>query len=399
MAFVWNGRLVLPTRAASSVPYAVAASAIGGIAWSGHLVGLFAAPLLLYLWGNAESRSRAFLLAFCYYLAAGHGLVAGAGVFFGDSTVIPKPIPGLLLWMGYSALLAAVWGGSWGPDRKPIRLLTALTAVSVPPVGIVGGFNPLLSASAYFPGLGWFGLSFMVAWACALVQAKRPLICTLPFAAVAVAANLWHVEPNLPSWSAHNTTLGPASAAEAKYDRMMLLQRDVATWSAKHAPGAVLVLPELVGDDWSVNSDWWRRVDAKLKRRKQTVFLGAYLPQRSGAYENIIVTLGYHGGATLRDRVPVPISMWKPWANDSAIAFWSEHGVHEIGQTRVASLICYEQLLMWPVILSLVERPDVLIAPANDWWANETNLPEIQRQSVFAWARLFGIPAIWSTNR
>ena len=73
--------------------------------------------------------------------------------------------------------------------------------------------------------------------------------------------------------------------------------------------------------------------------------------------------------------------------------------IHEIGQTRVASLICYEQLLMWPVILSLVERPDVLIAPANDWWANETNLPEIQRQSVFAWARLFGIPAIWSTNR
>jgi hypothetical protein len=399
MALVWKLRRDLLTRAASS--YAPAAALlVGGIAWSGHLAGLLAAPLLVYLWSTARSRSRAFILALCYYLAAGYGLVAGAGVFFAESTSIPAPIPGLLLWLGYSALLATAWGGVWGATYKPIRLIAALTIVSVPPIGIVGGFNPLLAAGVYFPGLGWLGLSLMLAWSCLLVQTYRHLVSTLPFAAAAVAANICYIPPSLPNWSSLDTSLGPATTSDAQYDRMMILQRRVATWSASHAPGSVLVLPELVGDDWSVNGDWWKHVDAKLKARQQIVFIGAYLPQGIGStYENVIVSLGRDGGSTWRDRVPVPVSMWKPWTDEGAIAFWSDNGVREIGGKRVASLVCYEQLLIWPAILSLLEKPDVLIAPANDWWATETNLPELQRVSVQAWARTFSIPSVWSTNR
>lgn len=400
MILVWKFRHGSLTRAASPYIYAVAASLIGALTWSGQLLGLVAAPLMVYLWGKAGSRSRAFVLAFCYYLAAGHGLVAGAGVFFGDSPFLPKPIPGLLLWMGYSGILATAWGGFWGPDRKPLRLVAALIAVSVPPLGIIGGFNPLLATGAYFPGLGWAGVALMVAWSCVLARGIRPFVFTLPFAAAAAAANFWHVAPELPNWSALNTSLGPATASGAQYDRLTYLQQSVATWSTSHTTGSVLVLPELVGDDWSLNSDWWKRVDTKLKRRQQTLFIGAYMPHGTGAtYENVIVTLGYHAGSALRDRVPVPISMWKPWTGEGAIAFWSESGVQQVGDKRVASLVCYEQLLMWPVIRSLLEKPDVLVAPANDWWANETNLPELQRLSVQAWARAFSIPSVWATNR
>lgn len=400
MALVWKMRHGSVTGAALTALQAGAAAAIGAISWSGHLAGLFLAPLLVYLWGKSGSKTRAFIIAFCYYLAAGHGLIAGAGVFFGESAILPKPIPGMILWAGYSALLAAVWGGFWGCNRKPGRLFAALVAVSIPPLGVIGGYNPLLASGAYFPGLGWTGLALTLAWALVLAQGWRPLALTLPFALIALGANVLYVEPALPNWSARDTSLGPAVAPEAQYDRMMSLQRIVTSWSSTSAHGAVLVLPELVGDDWSINSQWWDRADAKLKAREQTVLVGAYVPIGTGEmYENVIVTLGNGKGVTWRDRVPVPISMWKPLSGKGARTFWAEREVKEIAGKRVASLVCYEQLLMWPVLLSLLDKPEVLIAPANDWWASETNLPELQRQSVRAWARSFSIPSFWSTNR
>lgn len=377
-----------------------ASAAVGAAAWSGHLIGFLLAPLMIVLWGRARSRSEAFAVALGYYLATGRGLVIGAGVFFGDSTSLPHPIPGLLLWLGYAVLISAGWTMTWGTRAKALRLILALLLISIPPLGIVGGFNPLLSAGLFFPGLGWIGLCLIIIWFCVLVTIPTRTIVTLPFAAIALIANTVFRAPALPNWSSIDTSLGPAASSSEQYDRMMHLQRAVATWSTTHKQGSVLVLPELVGDDWSMNQQWWNSVDRNLKRRQQTVLLGAYVPIGNGkVYENVVVSIGQVDGVKFRDRVPVPISMWKPWTNEGALAFWTESGVHRINNRQVASLICYEQLLVWPVMLSLLENPDVLVAPANDWWATHTNLPDLQRQSVQAWARLFSIPFIWSTNR
>ncbi|BAP81946.1 conjugal transfer protein TraB (plasmid) [Bradyrhizobium diazoefficiens] len=65
---------------------------------------------------------------------------------------------------------------------------------------------------------------------------------------------------------------------------------------------------------------------------------------------------------------------------------------------RVAPLICYEQLLVWPVLQSMLHSPDVLVAIGNDWWTAGTNMLAIQRASTEAWARLFGLPLVLSFN-
>lgn len=400
MVRVWDQRWRAIPRACPAGFHAAAGAIIAAVSWSGHIAGLLVAPLLIYLWGQSATKRQAFALACCYYLVAGHGLVVGAGVFFSDTVPLPRPVPGLLLWAGYAALLAIPWGLLWGPTYRPVRLLAVLVIVSVPPLGLVGGFNPVLAVGVYFPGLAWIGLAALLIWFALLVERGNRLMSTLPFAVIAVLANLVYVDRTLPSWYVHDTSLGPAIAAEKQYERMIELQRTVATWSSTHETGAVLLLPELVGDDWSLNAQWWDTVGATLRERDQAVFLGVYIPVGgSQSYDNVIVPIGRDSGSSWRDRVPVPISMWKPWAEDGARAFWSESGVHLFGGTRVASLVCYEQLLMWPVILSLLDKPDVFIAPANDWWAKQTNLPDLQRQSVQAWSRAFSIPSIWSTNR
>lgn len=377
---------------------AIAGLCIGVLSWSGNLLGLLLTPLLVLVWSRCSSRTQAFAAAFCYYLGAGRGLFKGAGVFFSDLGPMESFGYGLVLWLGYSGILGLVWGLLWARTRLPVRLLAILAIISLPPIGVIGGFNPLLSAAVYFPGLEWTGLLLGLAGLGLLAQRRGQLPAALPLVAVVIFANLHYAEPSLPGWDKHDTAFGKSSGTDGEYDRMMNLQRVVEDWSAMRT-GTVLLLPELVGGDWPISENWWQGVAQTLRDRGQTVVVGAYVPVGDGAvYDNVLVSIGTDAGKQFRDRVPVPISMWKPWSASGARAYWSEHEVRELNGKKVASLICYEQLLMWPALLSLARSPDVVVAPANDWWARETNLPGAQHQSVRAWSRLFAIPSLWATN-
>lgn len=65
---------------------------------------------------------------------------------------------------------------------------------------------------------------------------------------------------------------------------------------------------------------------------------------------------------------------------------------------RAAVLICYEQLLSWPILTSMLAHPTVIVAVANDYWAGGTTIPEVQLAAVRAWARLISIPYVSATN-
>ena len=104
-----------------------------------------------------------------------------------------------------------------------------------------------------------------------------------------------------------------------------------------------------------------------------------------------------------RERMPVPVSMWQPWLAltgeaGGARAHLFEGPVVETAGLRVAPLICYEQLLIWPVLQSALSSPDVIVAISNDWWTEGTSVAAIQRASAEAWARLFGLPLVMAFN-
>jgi hypothetical protein len=90
--------------------------------------------------------------------------------------------------------------------------------------------------------------------------------------------------------------------------------------------------------------------------------------------------------------------MWRPWADNGAVAPWFQSGVGVVGATRVAHLICYEQLLLWPVLVSMANAPDILLGVANSWWARGTSIPSIQKQATTSWARAFNKYAIYAQN-
>jgi len=65
--------------------------------------------------------------------------------------------------------------------------------------------------------------------------------------------------------------------------------------------------------------------------------------------------------------------------------FFANHVV-EIGSTRIAPLICYEQLIVWPVLQSLLGDPNIIVAVGNGWWMAGISIVAIQRMSADAWA-------------
>lgn len=124
----------------------------------------------------------------------------------------------------------------------------------------------------------------------------------------------------------------------------------------------------------------------------------------ANGYDNVLVTLSADGGRiTYRERMPVPGSMWQPWRSllgetGGARAHFFANPIVTIGPSRAASLICYEQLIVWPLLQSMLYDPDLIVAVGNGWWAKGTSIVAVQRASAVAWAKLFAKPLVLSFN-
>jgi apolipoprotein N-acyltransferase len=176
----------------------------------------------------------------------------------------------------------------------------------------------------------------------------------------------------------------------------------VATVKDRAADGTkVMVPPESALGYWTptVERLW---VNA-LEGTDITVIAGAAMLDAQ-AYDNVLIGLSAAGGKVIyRERMPVPGSMWQPWRSwigesAGARAHLSGSPVAKVGDRRLAPLICYEQLLVWPLLQSMPHDPDLIVAVGNGWWTKGTSIVAIQRASTIAWAKLFAKPLVLAFN-
>lgn len=379
--------------------------ALCGFAW-GHdglfwLIGLAAAMPLL--WSMAGSRWWAGAIALAYYLAASRGLPFGAGIFFAESA--PSWFS-WVLWLTAGLVNALPWFFLWSktPRRMAWALPAALALTALPPVGFIGWVNPLTAAGVLFPGLGFVGLACLVAGLVLTGLRRWPAVAIL--VSVAVASNFVALqakpEPWVSAWSGQDTAfarLQTAAAPNLLAEGQRMAQ--VLMVAGKLPPGRVLVMPETVlprirqGNDF--NSLILADLSAQLKAKGSVVLVGAEVVGPYHQLQNVLVALGDES-APLVQRVPVPIGMWRPWSAESIAAYPEASGIALVAGRKVAYSICYEQLLVFPMLVSFAHSPDVLVGAANDWWARDTNIPIIQGQVLDAWGALFGLPVVRATN-
>ena len=383
----------------------VVGGALCGFAW-GH-VGLswliclaVAMPLL---WSLASSRWWAGVIASAYYLTASRGLPFGAGIFFAESAPLWFS---WALWFAAGLVNALPWFLLWSETqrRKAWTLPAALALTALPPVGFIGWVNPLTAAGALFPGLGFVGLACLVVGLVLAVLRRWPAVAIL--ASVAVASNIVALqakpEPWVSAWSGQDTAfarLQTAAAPNFLAEGQRMAQ--VLMIAGQLQPGRVLVMPETVlprvrqVNDF--NASMLADLSAQLKAKGSAVLVGAEVVGPGHQLQNALVALGDES-APLVQRVPVPIGMWRPWSAESIAADPLASGVGLVAGRKVAYSICYEQLLVFPVLVSLAHSPDVLVGAANNWWARDTSIPTIQGQALDTWGRLFRVPVIRATN-
>lgn len=380
----------------TGVLVALSASA-GWIGWSGHALLLPVAGAFPVLWSLARTRLQVALISAAYFLAASRGLPRGVANFYGQDIW-----PGLLLWFvassAYVAVHVLLWTNREG-WQKSLRYIAACLVMAVPPFGILGWAHPITVAGILFPGWGWWGLAVMAAGLGVMTTRYRPAAAMAMIGFWLWSAAQW-TPPNLPaSWMGVDLKMGPSLGREAGVNR----QKELIDVALAQPMGTTVVLPESSLGFWTPTvARLWHE---KLTGTGITVVAGAAFIDGRG-YDNVLVTISAEQPEILYlERMPVPGSMWQPWrawiggdGESGARAHFFANPVVEVASAKVAPLICYEQLLVWPVLQSAFHRPDVIIAVGNGWWTAGTSIIDIQRASSEAWSRLFDLPLVISFN-
>jgi apolipoprotein N-acyltransferase len=139
-----------------------------------------------------------------------------------------------------------------------------------------------------------------------------------------------------------------------------------------------LIFPEGAVRHWTEATDafWSPMLDGTPK----TVLLGAgqAIPGSSQCYNSVII-LGKEPREAVHQRIAVPGGMWNPLRPQGTFAAdLFAPGIVDVGGQRAAILICYEQLLAWPMLRSAVEHPTLLVAISNEAWTSSTVVPRVQ---------------------
>ncbi|MBY3068320.1 conjugal transfer protein TraB [Rhizobium laguerreae] len=373
-----------------------ASIAIGVVGWSGHVLLLPVSLGFPVLWSIARTRSVAALVSAGYFLAASRGLPQGVAAFYSSDIW-----PGLLLWLCASLSFVVVHAVLWTKNTRvrPSRYLLAAVIMAIPPFGITGWAHPVTAAGVLFPGWGWWGLGFMTAGLAGLATRIWPAVATAFAGLWLWSAAIW-TYPKLPEgWRGVDLELSASLGREAGLQR----QRDIiATVRNAASDGArYVVLPESALGFWTPTVA--RLWTGALSDSNATVMAGAAVVDPRG-YNNVLVAIDRKGSRILyRERMPVPGSMWQPWrflfgeSGGARVDFFA-NPVVPIGAGRAAPLICYEQLIVWPVLQSMLHDPDLVVAVGNGWWTEGTSIVAIQRAAATAWAKLFAKPLVIAFN-
>lgn len=370
---------------------------LGAVGWSGSLLAIPASLVPVFLFGCVNHRTHSLELMISYYAGATWQMVPGAEIFFGRHVT---PIEILVLWLGFAGFLGVPWALFWSRNPK-IRIWTVpfvILLLAVPPLGVIGCASPLTVAGIAFPGFGWLGLALTLL-ICGLL-ASRPVLGMIVALICALPANLSWTPPKAPmDWTTVSTQFGGVGLDATDPVREFVIAKRIQQ-TALSSPTGVIVFPEAVVPNWNAATEaFWQKTIQALQHNGKTIVVGATVPFANGRQHfNSVIIRGAGAPADFHQRIPIPIAMWIPFTDRGFPLRLDGPGIADVAGRKTAILICYEQILIWPVLTSFTDRPVLLLAIANEYWARGTSIPKIQRACATSWSRLFHVPFVWAEN-
>jgi hypothetical protein len=404
---------------------------------TGYPLGMIAGTAMPLACLAGGTRKAAFKSPFGYYAAALWPMIRGLEAYWKSQPLLP-----LLLWIFTALLLSLPWTVAWTRHRvqylwrAPLALLTTI----VPPLGIVGLASPLMGAGYLYPGKGWVGLAAVALLPGVLLSTQslsfrlRATVIGLVVALGAASHVSYPGDAELPGdWTAIDTHFGNVSEPFRDFAAAQFIQQ-----KANESSAHVLIFPEAVVPRWSEATEvFWHQSLDRCRTRGQVLAIGAGLPDKparndrervtdlrtydfgeaievlksgstrticgptrspvSERVDNTMILVGAES-ATFNQRVPVPVGMWRPFSKGSVPLRLNAPGVLVIHQERAAVLICYEQMLTFPILASMLQHPTVIAGISNTFWVDHTTIPRYQANALRAWAKLFRLPYLLAVN-
>ena len=373
------------------------AAASGAVGWSGRFECLPVALLVLLCWRWSRSRGEALGVGLAYYGAASFGLVHGASMFFGSATGWSSA--GVLVWVGVSLLLAIPWAVLWAPSfatRASSRVIHGILlglVLLLPPIGLLSGVNPWVGGAAAMPGLGVLGLLVVTVSLLAPDKKTWPGWASALALASAFACGNYQPGPSV-NWAGVSTRYG------ALGDRSPAEQYDMAAdaWRrASMSDADVVLFPEGVGGTWTPSTASLWALGAQESERETVWVVGAMQGDARGQ-RNGVGVVGKDEPYFWSQRLPAPIGMWAPWHARHVKSDLLRSSVEVIQGRRAALLLCFEQFVGWPALQSALEGAEVVLAPANLWFARGTNLNAVREVTLQSWGALMGWTVVEAIN-
>jgi hypothetical protein len=376
----------------------IAGIAVAYTSWSLSTELTIFSTILLFAYFNINNRTTLFTLIISYYLFASRGLILGTQNYY-DSIYTA-----ITIWLSASLLSTLVWITIWSPSEKKRLLLfpIMLTLLIIPPIGFISWVNPIISSAIAFPKLGFLGivLYLLTIYLITILLSKQRN--SVKLLSIILILSIVTINFNQKPLPINNTNLYPINSTLTYQNRAIDFIGDHRRQKkllaiANKTPYNNLLFHENALGSFNQNSMMiWERLDTN-----KTILAGATIYHKGvGGYDNVLMEITQNNYKTLyKQRVPVPISMWKPWREQGARAYPFQNPTIKYKENRVGVFICYEQLLTYTYLHTMFYNPKYIIGISNLWWVEDDSIGEIQKRSLELWGRLFGKSVIYSKNR
>lgn len=361
------------------------AAMLGLMAISGHSFAYGVSVVLLpCLVVASHSRREAFVNMAAYFSAAA-SILPQALIDFDGSKSEPVAV---LTFVGVVGLMAGLWTLSWVESFRLRVRNTVLTSLilAIPPIGVIGVMNPISGLGALFPGTGLLGITLFITGAY-LISTNRGTAAGLVFAGL-LLLNLGSPQSKKKSlWKGVSTAYSLANQ-NTPYDSYVRLLSEL----PGHRFEEHLAFSEsfLKG----VEPAQVAEILAQKTRAESAIF--GLEPSRGA---NALLYVG-RGGETRMylQRQPIPLTMWNPLADNHYAANWSSNPVISVQGRVIAPLICYESLLVWPIVASVFSGANTIVTISNVKWDTSKKISRLLRSVNQNWAQLFDIPLTIAIN-
>lgn len=266
---------------------------------------------------------------------------------------------------------------------RPVSLVLAIVALSIPPLGTVSLLSPLSLAGVLFPGLGDLGLVLLLVGIGAMTLSGRGLRATLVSGTLFVGAANASAPSSEHATLGFDTARGVPSTIEAAMLRSFFRHEELDRIETSRADR--VLLPE------SAFGVWQAEDGAVFERTSAVVIGGARLPLTDDRVVNTLVD-GRSGEVLYAQRFPLPVVPGEVHAAVSG---------RDAGLVRgpLSALLCIEIANPWAAWTTARRSASELLWAANLGWSRSAWLETRLRANVGHWARLYALEPIAAVNR